>query len=189
VALPLAPTCTAPFLSVGAAEQNDIALPADEVLAGEFDPHASALRVAWSEQLIGRRWRRACSSELDGAHDGRLECCPNYLYLYRHCALKGVPEAIIEGMGGVRDRCARPERHISFEAGVQEAVVCWNAPKSYHADANDFLERALSLHFKDAAWHFAHTSAATTLRAEQNKVLQRIAKHESKLRSSLESGT
>jgi hypothetical protein len=52
------------------------------------------------------------------------ECCPNYLYLYRHCALKGVPKAIIEGMGGVRDRCARPERHISFEAGVQEAVVC-----------------------------------------------------------------
>jgi hypothetical protein len=46
------------------------------------------------------------------------ECCPNYLNLYRHCALKGVPEAIIEGMGGVRDRCARPERHISFEAGV-----------------------------------------------------------------------
>jgi hypothetical protein len=54
------------------------------------------------------------------------ECCPNYLYLYlyRHCALKGVPEAIIEGMGGVRDRCARPESHISFEAGVQEV---WSA--------------------------------------------------------------
>jgi hypothetical protein len=57
-------------------------------------------------------------------------CCPNYLYLYRHCALKGVPEAIIEGMGGVRDHCARPERHISFEAGVQEAVICWNAPNN-----------------------------------------------------------
>jgi hypothetical protein len=67
------PTCTtAPFLSVGAAEQNGIALPADEVLAGEIDPHARALRVASSEQLIGKRWRGACSSELDGAHDGRL---------------------------------------------------------------------------------------------------------------------
>jgi hypothetical protein len=85
------------------------------------------------------------------------ECCPNYLYLYRHCALKGVPEAIIKGMGGVQDRCARPERHISFEAGVQEAVVCRNAPKPCHADANDFLECALSLHFKGAAWHFTHT--------------------------------
>jgi hypothetical protein len=59
----------------------------------------------------------------------------------------------------------------------------------YHADANDFLERALSLHFKGAAWHFTHTSAATTRRAEQSKVLQRLAKHESKLHGSLENGT
>jgi hypothetical protein len=65
LALPLAPTCTVPFVSVGAAEQNGIALPADEVLASEFDPHARALRVASFEQLIG-------SSELDGAHDGCL---------------------------------------------------------------------------------------------------------------------
>jgi hypothetical protein len=114
------------------------------------------------------------------------ECCPNYLYLYLHCALKGVPEAIIEGMGGVRDRCARPE---CFEAGVQKAVVCWNAPKPYHADTNDFLERALSLRFKGAAWHFTHTLAATTRRAEQSKVLQRLAKHESKLPDSLDNGT
>jgi hypothetical protein len=92
-------------------------------------------------------------------------------------------------MGGVRDRCARPERHISFEAGVQEAVVCWNAPKPYHVDANDFLEHALSLNFKGAAWHFTHTSAATTRRADQSKVLQRLAKHESKLPGSLENGT
>jgi hypothetical protein len=113
------------------------------------------------------------------------ECCPNYLYLYQHCALKGVPEAIDEGMDGVWDRCARPERHISFEAGMQEAVVCWNAPKPHHADANDFLKRALSLHFKGAAWHFTHTSAATTRCAKQSKVLQRLAKHGPKLPGSL----
>jgi hypothetical protein len=61
--------------------------------------------------------------------------------------------------------------------------------KQYHADANDFLERALSLHFKGAVWHFSHTSAATTWRAEQSKVLQRLAKHEPKLPGSLENGT
>jgi hypothetical protein len=49
------------------------------------------------------------------------ECCPNYLYLYQHYALKGMSEAIVEGMGGVWDRCARPERHISLEAGVQDS--------------------------------------------------------------------
>jgi hypothetical protein len=51
---------------------NGIALPEDEVLAGKFDPHARALCVASSEQLIGKRWRGACSTELDGAQDGRL---------------------------------------------------------------------------------------------------------------------
>jgi hypothetical protein len=95
-------------------------------------------------------------------------------------------------MGGVRDRCARLERHISFEAGVREAVVCWNAPKPYHAVANEFLvlERALSLHFKGATWHFTHTSAATPQRAEQSKVLQRLATHEAKFKlpGSLENG-
>jgi hypothetical protein len=100
------------------------------------------------------------------------ECCPNYLHLYRHCALKDVPEAIIEGMGGVRDRCARPERHISFEAGVQEAVVCWNAPKPYRTDANDFLElraRALPpLQGCRLAFHAHVGSHNTARRAEES---------------------
>jgi hypothetical protein len=33
-----------------------------EVRAGEFDALARALRVASSEQLIGKRWHGACSS-------------------------------------------------------------------------------------------------------------------------------
>jgi hypothetical protein len=139
-ARPPAPTRIAPFLSGGAAEQDGIALPVDEVLADELDALARALRAASSEQLIGKRWRWACSSTELMADVFTLptlyECCPNWLYLYQHCALKGVPEAIVEGMGGVWDRCAMLERHISFEAGVQEAVICWNAPShSYHADS------------------------------------------------------
>jgi hypothetical protein len=154
--------------------EHGIALPADEVLAGEFDALARALCMASSEQLIGKRWRGACSSTELMADVFTLpklyECCPNYLYLYQHCALKGVPEVIVEGMRGVWGRCARTERQIFFEAGVQEAVTASTGmhPSKQHADANDFLERALSFHFKGASWHFAHTSAATTPPAEQS---------------------
>ena len=44
------------------------------------------------------------------------ECCPGYLRLLQICALDGVPEAIVDGMLGVWDRCAAPGRHLSFEA-------------------------------------------------------------------------
>jgi hypothetical protein len=166
-------------------ERHGIALPADEVLIGEFDALARALSAASSGRLFGKRWRAARSSTVlmsDVFTMPKLyDCCPNYLYIYQRCALKGVPEAIVKGMGGVWDRCARPGRHISFEAGVQEAVVCWNAPKRHHADCNGFLYRALSLHFKGGSWHFTHTSAATMRRAEQSKVVQKLAKQQPKL--------
>jgi hypothetical protein len=99
------------------------------------------------------------------------ECCPGYLYLFQHCALKGVPEAIVEGMGGVWDRCAAPGRHLSFEAGVREAVVCWNAPRPYDEACDAFLDRALSHHFKGAMPHFTHASDAVT---PQSKVVQKL---------------
>ena len=99
------------------------------------------------------------------------ERCPAYLYLFQHCALKGSPEAVVEGMGGVWDRCAEPGRHLSFEAGVQEAVVCWNAPRPHDEACDAFLDRALSLHFKGAKPHFTHTSATSVTKS---KVVQKI---------------
>ena len=76
------------------------------------------------------------------------ECCRDYLFLFQHCALKHVPEAIVEGMGSVWDRCATPGRHLSFEAGAREAMVCWNAPKVFSSERDPFLLHALSVHFK-----------------------------------------
>ena len=34
-------------------------------------------------------------------------CCKNYLYLWTHMATKSMCEAVVEGMGGVWDRCDR----------------------------------------------------------------------------------
>jgi hypothetical protein len=42
-----------------------------------------------------------------------------------------------------------------------------------------------TLHFKGASWHFTHTSAATTRRAEQSKAVQKLAKHGPTLPGSL----
>jgi len=36
------------------------------------------------------------------------ECCRGYLYLFQLCALKGSPEAVVDGKGCVWDRCAEP---------------------------------------------------------------------------------
>ena len=97
------------------------------------------------------------------------QCCPGHLGLLQHCALKGVPEAIVEGMGGVWDRCAAPGRHLSFEAGVREAVACWNARRPYDEACDSFWDRALSHHFKGGMPHFTHAAAAVV---SQSKVVQ-----------------
>jgi len=110
---------------------------------------------------------------------------PNYLYLFQHCALKGVPEAVVEGMGGVWDRCATPGRHLSFEAGAQEAVVHWNAPRPWHAGCNDFLRSALTRHFRGNRWHFTHSSSAAHGRVEQSKVVRKYRGDGARLPSEL----
>ena len=109
------------------------------------------------------------------------ECCPGYLHLLQLCALDGVPEAIVDGMLGVWDRCAAPGRHLSFEAGVQEAVVCWNAPRPYDEACDAFLDRALSHHFMGAMPHFTHAAAAMV----QSKVVQKLRRTQSRLPASL----
>jgi hypothetical protein len=107
---------------ISAAQAHGIELPSDEVLVREFEALGRALQAASAQSLYGDRWRGASSSTVlmrDVFSQPKFyECCPCYLYLLQHCALKGVPEAIVEGMGGVWDRCAAPGRHLSFEAGV-----------------------------------------------------------------------
>ena len=163
------------FLSAPCTELHGITLPADDVLLREFHTLCAAIQASALQPLYSERWRSAKSSTVlmrDVFSQPKFyERCPAYLYLFQHCALKGSPEAVVEGMGGVWDRCAEPGRHLSFEAGVQEAVVCWNAPRPHDEACDAFLDRALSLHFKGAKPHFTHTSATSVTKS---KVVQKI---------------
>ena len=57
----------------------------------------------------------------------------------------------------------------SFEAGVREAMVCWNAPRPCDEACDAFSDRALSHHFKGGMPHFTHAAAAVV---SQSKVVQ-----------------
>jgi hypothetical protein len=169
-----------------AAQAHGIELPSDEVLVREFEALGRALQAVSGQQLYRDRWSCASSSTVlmrDVFSQPKFsECCPGYLHLVQHCALMGVPEEIVEGMGGVWARCAAPGRHLSFEAGVREAVVCWNAPRPYD-NANDaFLDRALSHYFHGAVPHFTHAAAAVV---PQSKVVQKLRQTQPRLPASL----
>ena len=138
---------------------------------------ADALRKASGEEPHKSRWLSVSSSTVVMRDVFTLakfySRAPDYLFLFQHCALKRVPEAVVEGMGSVWDRCASPGRHLSFEAGAQEAVVCWNAPKSWTPECTYLIDRALHIHFKGKGPHFTHSTGAITKRAEQSKVIQK----------------
>ena len=55
-------------------------------------------------------------------------------------ATKTACEAVVEGMGGVWDRC---DRHGNWETAIEEAVVAWNAPQPYHPAAVAFINHSL----------------------------------------------
>jgi hypothetical protein len=176
------------FLPAPITESHGIRLPADDVLVREFRALCTALQTAAGQPLYRDRWRCAKSSTVlmrDVFSQPKFyECCPGYLYLFQHCALKGSPEAVVEGMGGVWDRCAEPGRHLSFEAGVQEAVVCWNAPRPYDEGCDAFLDRALSLYFNGACPHFTHSETSAAV-VTKSKVVQKIQRIPSRLPASL----
>jgi hypothetical protein len=166
-----------------------ITLPGDDVLDGELEALASRLHAANSMPPYRAKWSVASSSTAIMAdvykHPKFYEVCPNFLYLYQHCALKSVPEAVVEGMGSVWDRCATPGRHLTFEAGVQEAVICWNAPKPHMDACIPFLDRALLVHFNGKPPHFTHVSAAASRGVVQSKVVQKHRNEKPKLPATL----
>ena len=67
-----------------------------------------------------------------------------FLYLYQHMATKSMCEAVIEGVGGMWDRCATDGRHPDFGTGAEEAVIAWNAPQPYHPSAVLFINHAMN---------------------------------------------
>lgn len=158
--------------------KHGISLPADETIVAEFDALARALRQASTEPAFAKKWAGATSSTVLMKDVFTLpkffDVAPSYLKLFQHCALKGVPEAVVEGMGSVWDRCATPGRHLNFEAGAQEAVVCWNAPSPFGTCAH-YLDHALNLHFGGSkSLRFTRSSGSIAKRAEQSKALQKV---------------
>ena len=82
----------------------------------------------------------------------------DYLYLWLHMASKSMCEAVVEGMGGIWDRCATDRRNVGFETGVVESVLAWNAPPPYHPSADAFIARSLEHLFGGAGkWKKAFT--------------------------------
>ena len=84
--------------------------------------------------------------------------CGDFWYLFKHMACKTANEAVVEGMGGEWDDCASPKRHLVFETGVKEAVICYNGPPPQRPEAKPFLCRALNTYFEGGPekWNFEH---------------------------------
>ena len=88
--------------------------------------------------------------------------CPDYLYLFKHCATKTICEAVVEGMGGCWDKCSPDDRHSNFESGIEEAVIAWSAPQPFHSEADPFIRKSLQTLFgEDYSSHFHHTDSRT----------------------------
>ena len=86
------------------------------------------------------------------------EGCGDFWHLFKHMACKTSNEAVVEGMGSEWDLCTSPTRHLAFETGVKEAVICYNGPPPYRPEAKPFLHRALNTYFEGGPekWNFEH---------------------------------
>ena len=89
--------------------------------------------------------------------------CEAYLHLWLNIALKTMNESVVEGMGGVWDRSSPDARHCSFPESVKEAVVAWNGPWPYHAEAVPFVNHTLNHLFGTSDWagRFTHGDERT----------------------------
>ena len=86
------------------------------------------LRVASTEAPFKTRWTGASGTVImkDVFTKERFSSdCPDFLYLFKHCATKSMCEAVVEGMGGCCDKSSPDDRHPSFESGDEQ----WVAPR------------------------------------------------------------
>jgi hypothetical protein len=69
-------------------------------------------------------------------------------------------------------------RHLAFETGVKEAVVCYNGPPPYRPEAKPFLRRALNTYFEGGPekWNFEQEDKRSRgiVRAGGSKVIDRL---------------
>ena len=135
----------------------------------------SKLLTEWAPRPGFQSWNRATSSTVimkTVFTDARFySCCKNYLYLWTHVATKSMCEAVVEGMGGVWDRC---DRQGNWVTATEEAVIAWNAPQPYHPVAVPFINRALEnwggLNWED---RFHHNDRSRAQRGGIGASLQR----------------
>jgi hypothetical protein len=105
---------------------------------------------------------------------------PDWLYLFNHCALKTVNEAVVESMGSMLDRHAVGSRGLPMAKYVAESIIHWNAPVT--GECEPFLVRALNLHFKGGPWHFtSHDEQQRYSKFSVSEVLDRLAETKSRL--------
>ena len=77
------------------------------------------------------------------------------LYLFQHCATKTLCEAVVDRMGGCWDLSSPTSRHPSFESGIEETMIAWSAPQTFHPEAKPFIAKSLrGLFGEDYASHF-----------------------------------
>lgn len=111
----------------------------------------------------------------------------DFLHLFKHCALKTSNEAVVEGMGSYWDDCAAPKRHLRFETGVEEAVICYTAPPAHLPEATSFLRKSLTTYFDGGPhkWNFSHEDARHrhVVWAGGSKVIDRLGKIKPRLPS------
>ena len=67
--------------------------------------------------------------------------CHDWLYIFNHCVLKTVNEAVVEGMGSIVDKHAYPKRGLSQDRYVKESIIDWNGPQTHECEG--FLCAAL----------------------------------------------
>ena len=105
------------------AELNDMP-PFDDVLQ-QWLRLRERLRVASTEAPFKTRWTGASGTVImkDVFTKERFSSdCPDFLYLFKHCATKSMCEAVVEGMGGCWDKSSPDDRHPSFEYGDEQCT-------------------------------------------------------------------
>ena len=111
----------------------------------------------------------------------------DFLHLFKHMACKTANEAVVEGMGAFWDDAASPKRHLAFETGVKEAVICYNGPPPHRPEAEPFLHRSLNTYFEGGPdkWNFAHedTRFRGIVWAGGSKVIDRLSQVKPRLPS------
>ena len=133
-------------------------MPPFESVWRQFEELVKRLQEA-SKEVAYQKWKGASGTVImkNVFTEPRFYSkCEDYLYLWLHMATKSMCEAVVEGMGGIWDRC---DRQGNWVTATKEAVIAWNTPKPYHPAATAFVARSLD-HWSGGAgkWHdrFTH---------------------------------